>query len=183
MITRNAKAIFSAYRRDDYADPDSFVLQLGLVLEPYADEVIDYVCSPRTGIQRRCKFPPAIAEVVEACEAEATAVETRRRYASIPKPEFKRLAPPRAPGSLATIFVHADHRGYAEMVERAKGADPRFWKLDEAGRPGIWVAFNWYDGFRNGGGRPMGFALYTDEPLRAMYPPRVNEPAAEGAEF
>jgi hypothetical protein len=36
-----------------------------MVLERYGDEVIDAVTSPNTGIQRTCKFPPSIAEVVE----------------------------------------------------------------------------------------------------------------------
>ena len=36
-----------------------------MVLERYGDEVIDAVTSPVTGIQRTCKFPPSIAEVVE----------------------------------------------------------------------------------------------------------------------
>jgi len=32
--------------------------------------VVDYVCDPRTGIARRLKFLPTIAEVAEACDAE-----------------------------------------------------------------------------------------------------------------
>jgi hypothetical protein len=65
--------LLSAYRRDDYADPDSFVAQLGIVLAEYPDEIVDYVTDPRTGIQRRQKFPPNLQEVGEACEE-------RRRY-------------------------------------------------------------------------------------------------------
>jgi len=36
-----------------------------MVLERYDDAVIRAVTSPVTGIQRTCKFPPSIAEVVE----------------------------------------------------------------------------------------------------------------------
>jgi hypothetical protein len=36
-----------------------------MVLERYDDKVIREVSSPATGIQRTCKFPPSIAEVVE----------------------------------------------------------------------------------------------------------------------
>lgn len=60
--------LLSAYRRDDYADPRGFVTQLGVVLEKYPEWVVRYVTSPDTGIQRRQKFPPSIAEVVSACE-------------------------------------------------------------------------------------------------------------------
>ncbi len=60
--------IFSAYRRDDFADPDTFVLQLGIVLERYPDDVIGELSHPLSGIQRRLKKPPSIADIVEACE-------------------------------------------------------------------------------------------------------------------
>jgi hypothetical protein len=64
-IRRCAQLILGSYRRDDFADPDSYAVQLGMVLERYPDKVIDAVTSPVTGIQRTCKFPPSIAEFVE----------------------------------------------------------------------------------------------------------------------
>ena len=45
-------------------------MQLGTILERYSDTVVERVTSPVTGIQARCSFPPSIAEVVEACDAE-----------------------------------------------------------------------------------------------------------------
>lgn len=41
---------------------------LGLVLEDYPNEVISYITNPKTGIQRRSKWPPTISEIVEACD-------------------------------------------------------------------------------------------------------------------
>lgn len=67
-IKNCAQRILGSYRRDDFADPESFALQLGTVLERYDDKVIDAVTSPVTGIQRTCKFPPSLAEFVEFCE-------------------------------------------------------------------------------------------------------------------
>lgn len=81
-ITRAARAIFSAYPRDDYADPDAFVLQLGMVLERYPDEVISEISHPLTGVQRRCKKPPTIAHIVEAAEGVID-----RQPAPVRKPE------------------------------------------------------------------------------------------------
>lgn len=69
-ITSRAELLFGAYRRDEFADPESFVRQVGMVLERYDDEVIEHITSPLTGVQRKCKFPPSIAEIVEACDAE-----------------------------------------------------------------------------------------------------------------
>ena len=53
LIKRQAKILFSAYRKDDFADPEGFIVQLGIVLESYEDEVIIAVTDPRTGLQRR----------------------------------------------------------------------------------------------------------------------------------
>jgi hypothetical protein len=60
-----ARQILGSYRRDDFADPDSYLVQLGMVLERYDDDVIHAVTSPMTGIQRTCTFPPSIAEFVQ----------------------------------------------------------------------------------------------------------------------
>jgi len=64
-IKKCAQLILGSYRRDDFADPESYAVQLGMVLERYDDKVIEEVTSPVTGIQRNCKFPPSIAEFVE----------------------------------------------------------------------------------------------------------------------
>lgn len=166
MITRCAKMIFSAYRRDEFADPEGFVMQLGVVLERYEDDVIETVCSPRTGVQRRCKFPPSIAEIVDACEAEATAIETRKRYAAIPKPDRKLLPAPRdnSPGAWANVLINPKDPRYERLVSRTWNADPRDWKVDERG---LHVALNWLD--HPEAMRPI-FKPYSDEQLRAMYP-------------
>jgi hypothetical protein len=39
-----------------------------MVLAQYPDEVIVYITDPRTGVQRHCKWPPTIAEIIEACD-------------------------------------------------------------------------------------------------------------------
>lgn len=41
---------------------------LGIVLEGYPDAVIIYVTDPKTGVQRKTKWPPTISEIVEACD-------------------------------------------------------------------------------------------------------------------
>jgi hypothetical protein len=78
-ISKCARAILSSYRRDDFADPDGFLVQAGMVLERYPDEIIRQVSSPITGIQRTCKWPPSIAELVEFCnDAQRRATFTAR---------------------------------------------------------------------------------------------------------
>ena len=74
------RMLFSAYRADQYADPDGFVVSLGMVLEQYSDGVILYVTDPRTGIQRRSTWPPSIAEVVRACDDRHAELLRIERY-------------------------------------------------------------------------------------------------------
>jgi hypothetical protein len=108
LIKRQTRILFSAYRRDEFADPEGFIAQLGVVLEGYADAVILAVTSPRTGIQRRLKWPPSIAEVVEACDAEAAQRARVARHNSMPP--FRRLPPPAMKPESGT--------SYHEMVKR-----------------------------------------------------------------
>lgn len=171
MITRQARMIFSAYRKDDFADPDNFVLQVGLVLERYPDAVISEVSGPLTGIQRRCKFPPSIAELVEACDEEVARRERIRRLG-----ELKTV--PRAPRPIgvhrANVFVPADSPCYPAMLERARNADPLDWRRS-AERAGIWVAMTWLDDKTEG----KTWRRLTGDELRAMYPESKPEaPAA-----
>jgi len=62
------KILFGAYRLDQYPDAESFMLQCAAILADYPVQVVVYVSDPRTGIQRTNKFPPALAEIVGACD-------------------------------------------------------------------------------------------------------------------
>ena len=139
MISRRVQMIFGAYRRDDFADPDIFLAQSGMVLERYPNEVIEAVSNPRTGIQRHCKFPPSIAEIVEFCESEVTRMATLKRLKEIQNPDFKRLSGPKCPRW--NLFIRSDRPRYAQMLERTKSADPRDFKYED---DGIWIPQDWY---------------------------------------
>ena len=98
MIGDQIAVLFAAYRKADYADPDGFTTQLAVVLSDYPDEVIMEVTSPRTGVQRTHKWPPSIAETVEACEAAFEPIKRRwereererERARALPPPDRKR---------------------------------------------------------------------------------------------
>lgn len=143
MVSRQIAVLFSAYRRVDFADPDGFVAQLGAILSEFDDEVVIHVTSPQTGLQRRSKWPPSIAEVLEACEAHRDFLRRSRKA----RPAL-RIAPPsppaRAPGSLANCFVPATHPRYGGLAEWTKTADPRFFRFEE-GRDGVWVSYDVWD--------------------------------------
>jgi hypothetical protein len=84
MITQAVDLILSSYRKDQFADPDGFLAQLGVILAEYPDEVIKHVSHPLTGIQRTCKFPPSLAEIVEACNAKRGEIYNNYHHGSSP---------------------------------------------------------------------------------------------------
>lgn len=79
------KILFSSYRLDQYPEPKSFLAQVGMVMERYDAAVVAHVTSPLTGLQRKCKFPPSIAEVVEECEKVAGDMANTARLRALPK--------------------------------------------------------------------------------------------------
>lgn len=102
------KILFSAYRLDDYPDPKGFMVQMGMVLENYDPQIVAYVTSPLTGIQRKSKFPPSIAEVVSACvDAKIELAEAERRRNEPVRVVEKIVHDPIPPG-----------QGYEEMVAK-----------------------------------------------------------------
>ena len=80
----------ACYRRDDAVDPEIYAGAMASVLMEYPIEIVEHVMDPRTGIPRKLKWLPSIAEVSDACEA---AREEQRRAAQFKAP-LGRIAPP-----------------------------------------------------------------------------------------
>jgi len=116
---------------------------LGAVLEQFPDEVVVFITDPRTGIQRRSKWPPTISEVIEAGEQHQDHLTRLRAPRAV---AVERLAPPllrdMPAGHLAQVFVPEGHVRYAKLVEWSETAQPVWWKYGNAsdGRRGIWVS-------------------------------------------
>lgn len=152
LILRCQKILFAAYRIDQYADPEGFMVSLGAVLEQFPDEVIVYITDPRTGIQRRSKWPPTISEVIECGEDHQAHLERLRTR----RPLSRQLPAPlidRAPGHFARIFVPEGHAKYQKLVDWTAVADETDWKFGKSsdGRNGLWVSYDAWDGnFKKG---------------------------------
>lgn len=170
-ISGLARQVYGSYRKDDFADPDSFLAQLGMVLERYPDQIIRDITSPLTGVQRRSKFPPTIAEVVVMCDEEVARAERIRRFSEM------RAAPreprPVDPTARANLLVHRDAPGYDAMVKWAKAAGPQWYRTDPKG---IWVPLGVYQEHRHSGSGAAEFRQFTDSELRAIY--RMAEAAS-----
>lgn len=81
------KMLFEAYRKDDFHDPEGFVLTLEANLERFPPEVVEYVTDRVTGIQTRNQWPPSVAEIIEACRAEMEHRVKVAKYSSLPPAE------------------------------------------------------------------------------------------------
>jgi len=112
-------------------------VQLGVVLEGYEDDVIIAVTDPRKGLQRRTKWPPTIAEVVDACDAERNRLATQRRYAAMPKMQRLTRFVDRSPGRRAKAFVPIGNKHYERCVAISETADEADWKWGDGG---IWIS-------------------------------------------
>jgi hypothetical protein len=172
-ISAQARQIFGAYRRDDFADPEGFLLQLGMVLERYPDAVVRDVSSPITGIQRRSENPPTIAKVVAACDAEVARAAriARANAAGTVHREPRELGQNRA-----NVFVPADNALYQAMVDKTRGADALDYRYDGE-RAGIWVALGWIDDDAASVARAP--RRFTSEDLAEMY--KRHDAAGEAA--
>lgn len=93
FVIARIELLMASYRKTDYQNPEGFIATLVAILEEYPPEIVEYVTDPKTGLQRRLKWPPTPAEVVEACGAEiAWRIKTARNSNLLPVP---RLQPPR----------------------------------------------------------------------------------------
>ena len=149
LVARQAQILFSAYRAADYADAKGFAVQLASVLSEFSEEVVVYVTSPRTGLQRRSKWPPTLSEVLEACEEHQ---DYLRRVQTTKPVNLAQIAPPstgsRARGYWANVHVPELHARYARLAEWTKTVDEKFWRFgpNSNGEPGVWVPLNvWQD--------------------------------------
>lgn len=182
FATERAKLMFGCYRRGDANDPDTYVAAVAMVLARYSAEVVKAVTDPYSGLPSRKSESgwtgmPDVADVKEACEAEAVRIDRMAKYAALPRYEPLRLARPRpGPGAFANVFVPETAAQYLGYVERAKKADPREWRRDDK-RPGIWVSYAWVVGPAQGA---KSFSTFTEAELRELYPqPQSAPPALE----
>lgn len=80
MISKRVAMMFSGYPQSDFTDPAGAALSMCSVFEDYSDELIKFATDPKTGVQRRHKWPPKIAEVVEFCDERVTYIASMERF-------------------------------------------------------------------------------------------------------
>ena len=74
FATERAILLLGCYRKDDAHDPETYTMAVVAILTDYPAEVVEHATDPRTGIARKCKFLPSVAEVAEGCEGSLLTV-------------------------------------------------------------------------------------------------------------
>jgi hypothetical protein len=164
LILRCTLAIFSAYRADSYGSDEhaeGYKANLKAVLGQYPDDVIAHISDPRTGVQRACKWPPTIAEIVTACEVQMqhmAKLERMRNWGKATLEDRRRLEAPR------------EERPTFEEMKAKYGED---WGLTPDPRP--------KPGFKTGQAPSWQeiVSLYTRDPDRIARLIRVADKYAE----
>ena len=161
------------------ANPETYSAALAATLAEFSPSVMAYVTDPRTGIVSRCKNPPSVAELREACE-RAAAMEYERAH---PKPKITAQPFVRTPANPAPLFCPEGYPGwkYHEARHREEGGT-----LDNPGRsgshygtgmhgqPGLWVPVAWHDAAKG--------SRFTSGLAPSPLPPKTDEaPASEPA--
>jgi hypothetical protein len=113
-----------------------FLTQLALVLERYDDKVIEAVTSPATGIQRTCKFPPSIAEMIEFIDEHirrstyASRWDERSRKQVEERDEYERAAKTETPEHRKAVVdrIKGELRGHGFQFEGDTKPQQQTWK-------------------------------------------------------
>jgi hypothetical protein len=77
IAAERARLLFGCYRRGDANDPETYTAAIAAILAEYPPDVVQRVTDPRTGIARKIKFLPTVAELSEECEAAKTYLEAK----------------------------------------------------------------------------------------------------------
>jgi hypothetical protein len=165
IAAQRAALLFGCYRRGDANDPDTYCTAVAAVLASFPQHVVEYVTDPRTGIPGIEQWLPSVAEVKQACIKRQAYLDRLedfdRRFGNRPPVTTLLTFDKRRPGRRANVFVPADAPQYPRWREASKTADPADWKLDERGRPGIWIGLGLlYDSTRHHGST----STMTDRP-------------------
>lgn len=126
----------------------SYIGTIAALLCSYPRSIAMQCADPLRGVARETKFLPTVADIVAWCEPKVAGMHSsvssedciRRQFEERREREEKYGAPPVVTYTRANVLVRASLPVYAEMIERAKTANPEeFQYVTE----GIMVAEDW----------------------------------------
>lgn len=181
-ITRAGKALYSAYRIDQFGDAEGFALQCAVLFEKYEIEVVEYLTDVRNSacLQLQHKFPPTLQEIKEALDEE-TARRIRLRTSMLVKVIPRPYVPPRTDhGCRANLKVlpNAPQFPTVKAFVESGEADPCDWRWEG---DAIWVSLHAWNGLYTRMTLGASWHAPTEAELRALYGKREAEARAESA--
>lgn len=150
MVKAAVATVMAGYRSLDFVDAAAFSRMATEALEEYPAVTLMRMASPRTGIVRQSKWPPAIAEMIAWCEGDIAPAKRAVELACL-QIERIRSAKVRAENALAAAAARARadaewEAGAPERAERAAAATrvaeeaSRKARMDDAARRRITAA-------------------------------------------
>ncbi len=94
LAVHRARLLVGCYRREDFADVEIAGRAFVSVLLRYPESVVTAITEPATGIPSKLKWPPSIAEVVEACDKAMAPILREHQRRIIAYEQMRRLPPP-----------------------------------------------------------------------------------------
>ena len=151
--------MFGCYRRGEANDPDTYVAAVAMVLSNYPAEIVRTITDPYSGLPSRKSQTgwsglPDVADVREACEAEASRCERLNHYAKMPKyARVPELPDPCRGRQRANLFVPDCNPKFPALVARdEKAATQSPCWIEDAHRysngeirRGIMVPLSWFE--------------------------------------
>jgi hypothetical protein len=122
LATERARLLVGCYRKDDAGDPEVFARAVVAVLMRYPAEVVVQVTEPATGLPSKLKWLPAIAEIVEACDASMAPILRQRERERVEEARKRALPPPPVASKPTREELAAKYPG---LIGRAAATDLR----------------------------------------------------------
>ena len=93
MATDLCESLMGQFRRNDADDPDRFMGALVALFAEYPPVVVQYMCSPLTGLSSRYPFVPALSEIRNECNQHFALLLARWKLDRMPPEKRARIAP------------------------------------------------------------------------------------------
>lgn len=110
LATMRATILIGCYRKSDANDPEIYTTAVVAVLTRYSPEIAIAVTEPATGLPRKSKWLPSIAEIVDACNEHDSSKSFQTYWQGI----VENMVTPREKTAYCHFWLRAAELGHPE---------------------------------------------------------------------